>query len=228
MLVLGLTGCSGGPGAPGTGDAGSPGSLGKGGSTGLAGSPATTGGSGGSPGSQGGSGPGLPPAAACTPGIPVTSQVPRLTTLQYDSIMKDLLGVTALASNGNKPPSTLLVPDFPGDITAVAWDAYQSAAETIAAEVMAGTNRSRFITCDPAAASCLSDTIRLFGRKLFRRPITDAEVAGFMRFNSLGPALTADQVAESILFAMLASPSFIMVPELAQTKEGDYYRLNSW
>jgi hypothetical protein len=245
LLVAGLAGCTGTVGTAPEGDAGGPGGPGAGGSTGVAGSTGSggsnpTGVGGSNPTGVGGSNPtgvgGNPGAAGspiipdgpCKVGIPATSQVPRLTTLQYDNVMKELLGVTTLTSNGGKPPSDLLVPDFAGNITDIAWNGYLSAAEKIAGEVMAGTNKSKFIKCDPAAANCLNDTIKQFGRKLFRRPVADTEVTSFMRLNTLTPTHTATDVAEAVLYAMLASPSFIMVPELAQTKEGDFYKLNSY
>ena len=41
------------------------------------------------------------------PGIPATTQVPRMTRLQYDTVVKELLGVTTLTSASNMPPSSL-------------------------------------------------------------------------------------------------------------------------
>ena len=58
-----------------------------------------------------------------------------------------------------------------------------------------------------------------FGRKMFRRPVTTTEVTSLMRFNTLTPTHTGNDVAESILYAFLASPSFIALPELAQTAD---------
>ncbi len=40
---------------------------------------------------------------------------------------------------------------------------------------------SKFISCDPSAAGCLDQTIEIFGRNAFRRPLTDAEVARFFQ-----------------------------------------------
>jgi len=147
--------------------------------------------------------------------------------------VKDLLGVTGLTSNGNRPPSALLAEDSTGSVTDIAWTGYLGAAQEIAAEVMAGSNKSKFISCDPAAAgtagtTCLTNTITTFGRKAFRRPLTAAEVTSFQRFNSLTPAGTPAQVAEAILFAFLASPSFISLPELGQTMEGTAFKLSSY
>ena len=162
----------------------------------------------------------------CVQGIPTTSQVPRLLNREYDNVSRDLLGVTALASAGGAAPSSLLNPDFDGAMNTFSWTAYLDAAETIAAEVMAGTQRAEFIECDPADPTCLETTIRTFGRKAFRRPITDEEVASFMRLNAITPAGTPDEVAEAILFAFLASPSFLMRTEMNPETEGDALRLS--
>lgn len=163
----------------------------------------------------------------CVPGVPQTSQVPRLLNREYDAVVRDLLNVTAVASAGGQAPSTLLNPDFEGNMNSYAWNAYLDAADKISAEVMAGPNRSLFIDCDPAQAGCLEDTIRKFGRKAFRRPVTDTEVASFMRLNSLDPPGTPDEVAEAILFAFLASPSFLMRLELNDEPEGQVLKLSS-
>jgi hypothetical protein len=148
----------------------------------------------------------------------------------YDAVVRDLLGLTALASAGNQPPSSLLAPDSDGSLTDIGWNGYLTAAADISAEVMAGSNKSKFISCDPSTntTTCLTNTIKTFGRKAFRRPVTDTEVTSFMRLNSLTPKGTPAEVAEAILYAFLASPSFIMLPELAQDKQGDNVKLSSY
>ena len=179
-----------------------------------------------SAGNGNGSGGGGDPTV-CSPGIPATTQIPRLANAEYDAVVRDLLGVTTLASAANKAPSSLLVPDFDGSLTDIAWNSYLVAAQAIAAEVMAGPNQSRFITCDPAMAACLTETIKSFGRKVFRRPLTPVEVASFERLNQLTPKGTPAEVAEAILFALLASPSFLTRAELAEDAEGSAIKLSS-
>ncbi|HET7540001.1 MAG TPA: DUF1592 domain-containing protein [Polyangiaceae bacterium] len=158
---------------------------------------------------------GLPPSGTCVPGIPVTTQIPMMLNRQYANVVRDLLGVTDV---GGQQVTDLLVGDA-GTMTAPAWKVYQDVAEKIAAQVMAGSNKSKFISCQPSAADCLQSTIKTFGRKAFRRALTDEEVASFMTLNSASPAGTPDQVAEAILNAFLVSPSFLLIPELATDKE---------
>lgn len=228
-----LGGCSGEVTAPpqgvgatgGTGTAGASGAAPvSGGATGMAGA-AGSGLAGGSSGTGGSAGSAANPSV-CIPGVPATSQIPRMKNQQYDNVVRDLLGVTTLASAGG-PPSALLVADFDGSLTDIAWNAYQRAADSIASEVMAGANRSRFVACELTAPTCLADTIRAFGRRAFRRPLTPTEVASFERLKDVTPAGTPEEIAEAVLFAMLASPSFIMVPELGQEPDVAGIKLTS-
>ncbi|WP_437895365.1 DUF1592 domain-containing protein [Sorangium sp. So ce124] len=188
----------------------------------------TTGGSGsGSTGSGGTDEPDNGPPEVCIPGIPVTTQIPRLLNRQYDNTVRDLLGVTTVDS---KLPSEQLVDDFDGPMTPDAWRLYQEVAEKIAKAVMAGPNKSKFISCDPSAAGCLEQTIKTFGRKAFRRPLTDLEVARFQKLGQITPAGTPAEVAEATLVGFLVSPSFLMLPELATDPDasGQGIKLSSY
>src|SRR5262245_32400785 len=76
------------------------------------------GGGGSSTGGSGGTGNVAPPNAGspgtggtitnptCTPGVPSTTQIPRLKNRQYDAVVRDLLGVTA-TSDGRAPSAGL-------------------------------------------------------------------------------------------------------------------------
>lgn len=168
-----------------------------------------------------------PPPPACVPGIPETSQVPRMTPVHYNGALRDLLGVTEV--DGTTPALALGIEENRGAMTATEWTAYQNVADKIAKAVVSGPNRAQFITCDPAEAACLESTIREFGLRAFRRPLLEEEVAQFMGFATLTPPPESpDEVAEAILYGFLTSPSFIMLPELDPAKEGEVYKLNQY
>src|SRR6478609_856935 len=199
---------------------GTPGSGNTGNTPGVAtagGTSVPTGAGGGSTGPTGSGGSGaettmLPPET-CVQGIPVSTQIPLMLNRQYANVVRDLLGVTDV---GGQQLTDLLVGDA-DQMTAPAWKVYQDVGAKIAAQVMAGANKSKFIACDPAGAAgadCLKTTISTFGRKAFRRALTQEEVDSFMTLNSATPAGTPAQVAEAILNAFLISPSFLMIPEL--------------
>ena len=214
-----------GNGATGTGatGTGATGSGGKG--SGATGSGAT--GTGATASGAGGSGAGatvMPGNPNCNPGVPITSQIPRLTNVQYDRTIKDLLGLTTLTAASGSVPSNLLATDQSGGLTDVGWAAYKTVAEDIAAQVMAdATLKPNFITCDPAAGTCLHDTAVSFGRKAFRRPLSAEEVAAFDTVIAQGADITPTgapaEVAEALLYMFLISPSFLQREELQETTD---------
>jgi hypothetical protein len=210
--IAALAGCGGGTGSnpPGSSSA-----TGGSGSIGSAGS-----GNGTSVDPNGGA---APDPSVCVAGVPVTTQIPRMLNRQYDNVVRDLLGVTGL---DGAPVSSSLLGDFTGPMTAPAWDLYLKAAEKIAAAVMTGANRSKFIGCDPAAAGCLKTTIETFGRKAFRRALSAEEVTSFEKIGKTTPAGTPEQVAEATLHAFLVSPSFLLIPELNTEAEGGAIKLS--
>lgn len=172
------------------------------------------GGGGGLGGGSGGASGGDGHAGVCIPGVPASSQIPRLMNRHYEAAVRDLLGITSLGA-GDEPLSRALVADSSGPMTPDAWRIYQDVGAQIARAVLAGPSRSRFMSCDAAAPGCLEQTIRAFGRKAFRRPLTEAEVARFLKLGQTMPAGTPEEVAETTLLAFLVSPSFLLLPELS-------------
>ena len=201
------------------------------GSTGIVGGTGT-----GSSTGTGGSGSNTP--VVCTPGVPATSQVARLTNTEYDRTIRDLLGVTQLSAANNVYPSTLLATDQGGGLTDLGWSAYQSVAEMIASQVMASTTlTANFLKCTPTTtgtgAMCLHNTIVQFGRRAFRRPLSTDEVAAFDAIVSKGAQITPTgaptEVAEALLYMFLISPSFLQHGEIAGTADSSgHYTLSSW
>lgn len=164
----------------------------------------------------------------CIPGIPGTSQLPRLTRAQYDQTVRDLLGVGG-------EPSTMLAPDTPGSVDRRAWDGYQLAAASLAAEVMADPAlRSRIIPCDPAEAGevCAAQFIEEFGLRAFRRPLRDEESTRFLQLfqerAEVTPNGTFEETVQLLLEAFLLSPSFLMRAEIAEEVEGEHYVLSGY
>jgi hypothetical protein len=255
FVLAGLTACTGSVGGGPTGTGGSSNPQGTGGSTnpqGTGGStnPQGTGGStnpqgtGGntSTGTAGTGGSGFVTGITCKQGIPATTQLRRMQNWQYDAVMRDLLGVTSIAVNGAAagPPSSALYADFDGPMVPDAWRLYKDTGSAIAKAVLANaTMKAKFISCDPsaggtAATTCFTNTIKAFGRKAFRRPVTDAEVTRFLNVGtSVTPAPTAAEYTEALLYSFLVSPSFLTIPETdtstpVTTPSGPGYQLSSY
>ncbi len=209
LLVATMAACSGTVGKEGTGSGNSNGS-GTGGGTGNGS---------GSGGSTSTGGTGYNPDIVCSPGIPATTQFRRMPNVYYDATVRDLLGVTSVtAPEGTGVPSSVLFADFDGPMLPDAWRIYQDVGSAIAAQVMASsTLKSNFISCDPSASGCLTQTIQTFGRKAFRRPLSQDEITHFTSLTTATPAGTPAQVAEAILFAFLIDPSFLYIEETNTT-----------
>lgn len=182
--------------------------------------PATGGSSSGGSASSGGASGSGGGAQSCVPGIPKTSQIPRLKNKEYDRTVRDLLGISGLSESGDVAPSALLATDQSGSLSDLGWSSYQTVAAQIARQVMADpASTEKFLSCDPGADGCLDQTIADFGRKAFRRPLKTEEVTAFQKLKD--PALTQGgtpaEVAELILYGMLVSPSFLMRSEIEES-----------
>jgi hypothetical protein len=207
------TGSTAGPGnASGTGNA--PG-AGTGNANGSGNAPGA-----GSGGAHGGG------AVACTPGVAITSQVPRLTNVQYERTVYDLLGVTTLKAAQNAGAAGLLATDQSGGLTELAWSSYKTVADLIATQVMGDADlKKNFLKCTPTGdgKACLHDTIVQFGRRAFRRPLTTDEVARFDALVTNGASLTAtgttDEIAGMLLYMFLIHPSFLQRLEISGTAD---------
>jgi Protein of unknown function (DUF1592)/Protein of unknown function (DUF1588)/Protein of unknown function (DUF1595)/Protein of unknown function (DUF1585)/Protein of unknown function (DUF1587) len=158
--------------------------------------------------------PTAPTTGTCLPGVPTTSQIPRLTNAQYNAAIVDLFGVEA--------PSGSWSADFDldsnGEITSSKWGQYKGAADKIAEAVMA-TATGTELTTAAASKATLEASITTLGRKVMRRPLTAAEVTAFSSLADVEPAGTPAQIAEEVIYAMLVSPSFLMRTELDAPEE---------
>ena len=93
-----------------------------------------------------------------------------------------------------------------------------AAAETLAAGVSARlmadtTRRNGLIGCTPSGAgdtTCLASFVRAFGRRAFRRPLTDEEVSGYVGLSSFAVEANDFYVGvDLVLRAFLQDPHFL-------------------
>ncbi len=180
-----------------------------------------------------------PGAIACTPGDPpVTTRFFRLTHVQYDNAVRALTGLDVR-------PAV----DFPTDQNQAGFDrgmdlqvadalgkGYRTTAETIAAQVVATpTAYQKVVGCDPVTGdTCMRTYIAEFGRRAYRRPLTDAEKTTYANLFTLGNTLvdgtgTAFQKGvQTTLQAFLQSPHFIYRTELSNTISGGLIALSGY
>ena len=175
---------------------------------------------------SGGSGTPVDPTV-CTPGIPATSQLPRLTRAEYDKTTRDLLGI-------DMQPSSMLAPDTLGSVDQRAWDGFKAAADSLAPQVLSNaTAKAKVLPCTTDNATCINQFVTAFGQKAFRRPLTTAEVSKFTALYTNRATLTQtgtfNDAVTLIIKAMLMSPSFITRAETSTaTPDGNSYALSSW
>jgi hypothetical protein len=153
---------------------------------------------------------------------PATPQsgVRRLTEAQYRNVIADVFGsdvdvvgrfepdmrVDGLAAVGSSAVS----------ITAGGLEQYDAIARHVVAQVFAPENRARLVGCapgakDPDGAVCAADVIKRIGLRLFRRPLTVAEVRADVAqtLSSAGELGNFDDGLGATLVGMLTSPDFL-------------------
>jgi hypothetical protein len=234
LLVLSLAACTGKitqQGGGGTG-AGSGAGASTGSSTGTAtgtgtgtgtatGNGTGTAGTGGGITGAAGTGAVAPPAPGTDPGR-VT--VRRLNRVEYNNTVRDLLGTTARPADAFPADDRGLGFDNIADILTLSpthLTLYQSSAESLVTAALAGAQRTKIVTCDLAVMgeTCARSILRSFGRKAWRRPLTDPEVEKLMTVVKVAPA-NGDAMEVGVglaLQAMLISPNFLFRVELDPT-----------
>lgn len=177
-------------------------------------------------------------AAAMQPQGPAAAQpavVRRLTHSQYNQTVADLLG-----------DQTRPADQFPGEdyingftnqaagqsIAPVQEEAYNRAAEKLARSAFRAGDLRHLIPCkasSPTDAGCRQQFIREFGRRAFRRPLTDSETARYEKLFLVDAAATHDFLrgAQLVVEAMLQSPNFLFHLEEGPRGEFPQYRTAS-
>lgn len=150
----------------------------------------------------------------------------RLTHEQYDATVDDLLG-------GSQTPSDNFLGDpsvagFTNNAQALvvtdrlARD-YRRAAEELAGAFVADADRlAAVVSCDPSSgdASCAEQFIRDFGRRAYRRPLTEAELDKYGQLYASAAGLydsgsNFEQGIRLVTEAFLQSPHFLYRVEMS-------------
>ena len=146
----------------------------------------------------------------------------RLTNREYDNTIRDLFfGLPGSPSADFPADEVSLGFDNISDVlsvTPVLFELYERAAEQVVAQAM-GSVSDQILTCTPAPgdeATCADQILRTFGKRAWRRPLTDGEVDGLV--DLVDEAVASGQgFSEGIalgLQALLVSPHFLFRVEL--------------
>lgn len=187
---------------------------------------------GGPPGMTGGGGPGV---GALTLG---PTGLHRLSRIEYDNTLADLMG------DSSRPGFAVLPEDtndpFDNDYaTQLVSGALIAALETLArdasARLLADTpRRDALVGCTPTGPgdqACLESFVRRFGRRAFRRPLEDTEIAAYLTLSTF--AIEANDFYTAVdlaLRAFLQDPSFVYRVEVGAPVAGvaGRYRLDGF
>ena len=141
----------------------------------------------------------------------------RLSRIEYDNTLADLLGDTSRSGFASLPED--VNDPFDNDFTTqIVSGALIASAETLAAGAAArlvadAAKRNAVVGCTPSGPgdqACLESFIRTFGRRAFRRPLTDEEVAGYRGLSAFAVEANDFYVGvDLVLRALLQDPSFI-------------------
>jgi hypothetical protein len=159
----------------------------------------------------------------------------RLTHSQYNHTILDLLGDESNPADQFPPED--FVNGYKGQyqsqaVSPLLAEAYGAAAEKLARNAFRGGDTRGLIPCKPASPEdnvCRTQYIRAIGRKAFRRPLPDTEVALYSSLFATEAGRTHDflQGAQAVLEAMLQAPSFLFRVENPADRQWKLYEAAS-
>ena len=201
------------------GDGSSKGGPSKGGSGGTQ---VGTGGSGAGPGTGGTGGPVTedPPPEACLKPTLAKPRVWRLTKNQIKNTLVDVENFSPPTIE-ELPAETRLDGDFANQsgkltIAPLVADQYFTIGDELGAQVVAKS--ADFIKCPVASltGTCLSDFVKGFGQKMWRRPITDIEAGKLTTLFTTTSAMAGGPEAalQTLVQALFMSPNFLYRTEV--------------
>ncbi len=160
------------------------------------------------------------------PLVPGDAAIKRLTQVQYENTIEDLVGDDIIV-----PAS--IEPDLPSDglisigsarttISPLGVEKYESAAYAIAQQMtVSDAVMKRVVPCEwggPNDTGCMQEFVESFGRRAWRRPLTEDETASLMAAATSGTTGLGTFAAgvEMAMAAILQSPNFLFRVELGE------------
>lgn len=178
-----------------------------------------------------------PGPAQPAPFAPADARLRRLLSWQYQNAIGDILGSDAAAVvdppddvplNGFVSVGSATLSLSPVDIEKLELSAYAAAQAAVHGEAL-----QSWRVCAPTAfddATCATQIIASVGRRIFRRPLTDDELARWTAIATQASAAYGDfeMGLEFAIAGMLQSPHFIYLVEVGVEVEGATRRLSGF
>ena len=180
-------------------------------------------------------------AAAAAQAKSITVGTRRLTESQYRHAIADVFGADVRIEGRFEPDrreaGLLAVGAGQLSITPAGFEQYYALARSISTQALAPERRARTLPCQPRDAktrddACAQAFIAATGAALFRRPLTETEIASRVRIAGLGAERTGDAYKglELALASLIAAPEFLFRVEKAEADPAaaGQYRLDGY
>jgi Protein of unknown function (DUF1588)/Protein of unknown function (DUF1592)/Protein of unknown function (DUF1595)/Protein of unknown function (DUF1585)/Protein of unknown function (DUF1587) len=163
----------------------------------------------------------------------------RLTTTQYGNAIRDVFGSSVLLTKAIEEDETneqfLSMGAAKVGTSEYGVELYHEAAIDIASQVVADAgNQPQLAGCAPfePGDACISDALAHYATRLWRRPVQGEELAALTAIVGTPGQGTAEEWSYGMTFAIaavVASPSFLYVPEVGELDESSgYYRYTGY
>ena len=172
---------------------------------------------------------------------PFAMAVRRVTESQYRNIIRDTFG-PGMQLNARFEPELReeglqSIGNAQLSITISGFEQYFSLAKSVAAQVVDEKKRAELVGCTPADPkakddACTRSVIERYGKGLFRRPLTETEIAGRLKIATDGTARVSNyyEGLGLAIASLLVDPEFLFRVEEAEPDPANpgQYRLDGY
>ena len=181
------------------------------------------------------------PSSSAASSQAVKVAVRRVTESQYRHTIADVFGpavkIEARFEPERREDGLLAVGSAQLSLTSSGFEQYYSLASTIADQVLDEKQRASSVPCKPVDTAksddaCARQFVETYGERLFRRPLSDGEIAARIKSASLGAKQAGDFYAglKLALTSLLVAPEFLFRVEMAEPDPANpkQYRLDAY
>jgi len=164
------------------------------------------------------------PSGQCTGAALVPARVRKLTDAQYARVIGDLLPQVTLPNVATPGSELSLIKDSSefvvrGPLAAQYWDGAFAIAKQAAADPARLTGCTPTPTDAAAQRSCARTFVDAFGKKVFRRPLSEEDAAPLLAVYDVGAETSFAKGIELVVASLLQSADFLYRSELGAADE---------